>query len=178
MSGYDYIVPPRSWDAIAMKATEVRCFAGREADPYFPIMDFLELVMDQRLGLIRLEVGSREDMRGSEGHTCPKGEFIELREDVYAAAWRGDGRARFTAAHELGHLFLHTNVPLARAEDSRAERPFRLSEPQANQFAAELLMPRSFFSRHDDESAVMERHGVSREAAGNRLAFLVKKGRI
>jgi len=97
---------------------------------------------------------------------------------MYEAAWAGDGRARFTAAHELGHLVMHTNIPLARAKPEERIKPFRRSEPQANQFAAELLMPPRFFLLDDDERTVMERHGVSWEAAKNRLEYLRNKEKI
>ena len=115
MSGYDFKVPPLSWDQIERVTDELRRDLGLTDVPAIPIMDVLERVLDQRLNVVRLEIGSKADMREAEGHTCPNGEFIELREDVYEAAWSGDGRARFTAAHELGHYVLHTDIPLARA---------------------------------------------------------------
>ena len=59
-------------------------------------------------------------------------------------------RQRFTIAHEIGHLLLHGDEevhidekrPLARRDElsSKAEDP---REIEANQFAAELLMPES-----------------------------------
>lgn len=58
-----------------------------------------------------------------------------------------DNRKRFTIAHELGHLHLHSDevhfderAPLARRDglSSKATDP---KEIEANQFAAELLMP-------------------------------------
>jgi len=56
-------------------------------------------------------------------------------------------RQRFTVAHELGHLLLHGyTTPHAdrsfKFRDSRATEGGAIEEIQANQFAAELLMPR------------------------------------
>ena len=56
-------------------------------------------------------------------------------------------RQRFTIAHELGHLLLHgyTTAHADRAfkfRDARSSEGSALEEIQANQFAAELLMPR------------------------------------
>jgi Zn-dependent peptidase ImmA (M78 family) len=56
-------------------------------------------------------------------------------------------RQRFTIAHELGHIFLHSfTTPHAdrafRFRDARSSEGSALEEVQANQFAAELLMPR------------------------------------
>jgi Zn-dependent peptidase ImmA (M78 family) len=56
-------------------------------------------------------------------------------------------RRRFTIAHELGHILLHGyTAPHAdrtfRFRDARSSEGSALEEIQANQFAAELLMPR------------------------------------
>ncbi len=52
-------------------------------------------------------------------------------------------RARFTIAHELGHYYLHMDD----SADGKVITSFRMDqspiETQANQFAAELLMPES-----------------------------------
>jgi hypothetical protein len=57
-------------------------------------------------------------------------------------------RQRFTIAHELGHLLIHKySTPHAdgryqvRFRDERSARGSVLEEIEANQFAAELLMP-------------------------------------
>jgi len=177
MSGNGHIVPPMSWAKIEQVTNDLRSQFGLVDEPYFPIMNFLEHFMD-RHGFFRLEVGSHAEMRDDEGRACPRGEFIELREDVYEKAWDGDGRARFTVAHELGHWCLHSNVVLPRAKHEVEIPHFRLSEPQANQFAAGLLMPDFIFGPEDMEQVVMRRHGVSYEAAKTRLRYLRGKGKI
>lgn len=174
----DYIVPPRSWDGIRSEVTSIRDRFGLSGHAFFPVIDLIEKVLDHRLNLVCFEIGTYEEMSGAEGLTCPNGDFIQLREDVYELACSGDGRARFTAAHELGHFFMHTNVPHTRKPLGKSIETYRLAEPQANQFAAELLMPDSFFSSDDDEETVAGRHGVSLEAARHRLRYLNKKGRL
>src|SRR5690606_27095607 len=60
-------------------------------------------------------------------------------------------RQRFTVAHELGHLLLHADEefhidekrPLARRDAVSSQAPDP-RECEANQFAAELLMPAAF----------------------------------
>lgn len=64
----------------------------------------------------------------------------------------GVDRRRFTIAHELGHFFLHNKQTIHVDDLDTAEMVFyrdenssqatHLNEIQANQFAAELLMPR------------------------------------
>lgn len=169
ISGADYVVPPRSWGEIGDIADTLRENFGLSGNPYFPVVEFIEEILDYRLGFVRFEVGTKVEMEGAEGFTCPKGKFIMLREDVYENACTGEGRARFTAAHELGHLILHTSVPLARTSVMGEYPPFRLAEPQANRFAAELLMPRDFLRPDDDAISVSKRHGVSTKSAQYRI---------
>ena len=52
-------------------------------------------------------------------------------------------RARFDAAHELGHLILHRNVERRRLNDSK---DWKLLEDQAHRFASAFLMPAKTFS--------------------------------
>lgn len=174
MSGQDYIVPPLSWAAIGVMTDNIRVQFSLSPQPVFPVMEFLEIVLDQKLGVVRLELGDENEMGPYEGLTDPKGDFIRLREDVYEKAWAGDGRARFTVAHELGHFFLHTNIPMARASPNANVKPFRRCEPQANQFAAEILMPRYFMRVGDTIGSVMDRHSVSQEAARLRIKYMSK----
>jgi len=178
MSGTNFIVPPRSWDSIREQAEHIRQTLGLGEVPVFPVIDVIERVMVPHADGFHFIVGDDEMMAGAEGYTAPDGSFIMLHEKVYAAALRMDGRARFTAAHELGHWFMHTNVPLARASDNEAVKPFRLSEPQANQSAAEILMPIGMISRGDMPATVAARFAVSLEAAEYRTEYLRSKGLI
>ncbi|HUD90815.1 ImmA/IrrE family metallo-endopeptidase [Sphingobium sp.] len=178
MSGQNFIVPPRNWNAIEKSAQDWRAAFNLENAAHTPIMEMMEKVLDQTLGLFQFVIEERSVMGAAEGYTDPNGEFIMLREDVYRGAWNGDPRDRFTAAHEFGHWAMHTNVPLARATSDRKVEPFRLSEPQANHFASSLLMPAQFFSLWDTPQSVMNRHGVSYQAASNRIDYLKRKGMI
>jgi len=175
MSSQNYIVPARSWDNIGHIADVIRVQFSLSDEPSFPVMDFLERVLVQRMGEVDLVIKTQQEMGEFEGFTDPKGQFIVLREDVYENAWEGNGRDRFTVAHELGHYFLHTGIPMARAVPEATVKPFRLSEPQANQFAAELLMPRQFLKSTDSAQDIIDRHGVSLNAASNRIRFMNKK---
>jgi Zn-dependent peptidase ImmA (M78 family) len=63
-------------------------------------------------------------------------------------------RQRFTIAHELAHLVLHKNEelhvdehPPIRFRDKTSSRAVDRTEIEANQFAAELLMPYDFLTR-------------------------------
>jgi Zn-dependent peptidase ImmA (M78 family) len=177
MAVADFIVPPKSWDQIAGIADDFRQQLGIDSKPYTPVMEVIESVLVNQLELFDLEIDEQAELGAAEGFTKPDGSLIILREDVYIAACNGDGRARFTAAHELGHWLMHTNIPMARAE-VRSIKPYLLAEPQANAFAAELLMPRRFLTSSDTAPIISERHGVSLEAAQHRISFLKKRGLI
>lgn len=169
MQAGDFIVPPRSWRNIGQVAGSLRESLGLSKQPLVPTVEIIEGVLDQRLNLLSFQVGSHKEMGSAEGYTCPNGTFIMLREDVYEKACDGEPRARFTTIHELGHWAMHTNIPLARAHKGQNVAPYKLAEPQANQFAAEFLMPASFVSSSDAVGDLMTRFGVSYEAARLRL---------
>jgi Zn-dependent peptidase ImmA (M78 family) len=72
-----------------------------------------------------------------------EGKWVILVNQDHAPA-----RQRFSVAHELGHLFLHQyRVPHAdrtlKLRDAQSSEGSAFEEIEANQFAAELLMPRA-----------------------------------
>jgi Zn-dependent peptidase ImmA (M78 family) len=99
-------------------------------------------------------------------------------------------RQRFTIAHELGHLILHKDENLHVDEKSpigfrneESSRATKDTEIEANQFAAELLMPVDLLAKEikslpddmDAEDAVSElanRFQVSEQAMTLRLTRL------
>ncbi len=99
-------------------------------------------------------------------------------------------RQRFTIAHEIGHLLLHPErsyldrrlIP-SYYRDDKSGTAESLVEIQANQFAADLLMPKSLLRRalgkdgidleeEDSVSRLAKRFGVSRQALTYRLINL------
>ncbi len=103
------------------------------------------------------------------------------------------GRRRFSIAHELGHFILHhsdlhvtddSSLQMSiKYRDSKSSTGEHLEEVEANQFAAELLMPLDIIDRYikkaeikvfnEDTIAVLaEFLEVSREAISIRLAKL------
>lgn len=100
------------------------------------------------------------------------------------------GRQRFTIAHELGHLILHKDEmlhvdekPPIRFRNEESSRATNAAEIEANQFAAELLMPIELLSKEieslsDDMEAeeavsdLADRFQVSEQAMTLRLTRL------
>ncbi|WP_439835929.1 ImmA/IrrE family metallo-endopeptidase [Aeromonas caviae] len=166
MSGPIYRVPPLSRASIRELALTVRQVLGVDS-LHFPIMQVLEFVLPSLEKDYVFEVGSLGDMGSNHGLTYPESKTIILREDVYEKALAGSGRDRMTAAHELGHLLLHSNVALARADGMKDIKIYESSEWQANCFGGELLIPASHRSEivMMDVSKIAERCEVSLEAA-------------
>ena len=108
----------------------------------------------------------------------------------YASSIESDGRRRFTIAHEFGHYLIHRqkypNGFECRPEDMAAwDSEYNRIEAEANQFAANLLMPLDDFRNQinpkapadlDDLGKCAERYGVSLMAATLRwLSFTQRR---
>lgn len=87
-----------------------------------------------------------EPLTGADGRLVRLGDrgVIRVREDIPEL-----GRRRFVIAHELGHLLLSHGSDILKLCDEgdllewvKSQRPY---ENDANEFAAELLMPEDFF---------------------------------
>jgi Zn-dependent peptidase ImmA (M78 family) len=105
-------------------------------------------------------------------HTVPA---IDFRVDVYERLCAGDERARFTAAHELGHLFLHSGQSRPRAVAPIRPNTIplsRSSEGQANAFAASFLMPESIVRQFSTPTDLASGCKVSLKAADTRMREL------
>lgn len=112
------------------------------------------------------------NMCGTEAMTIVQQNTITVcvPEEIYERARHGNGRCRFTLAHELAHVVMHSSdkVVLARYKDSTYEtKPYDQAynaETQANKFAAELLAPiNQVHGLRVNE--IMNKYGVSRTVA-------------
>ncbi len=160
-----FIVPPRKKSDIYKIATDIRnCFRSLISEEgRLPIDVIYELLPDMLPGFV-CEVMEPWQMGLDHGRTFPSRQTIWLREDVYDGMCQGKGRDRFTAAHELGHFFLHQNVSFARAMDS-STKIYCNSEWQANTFASALLIDEVLLSQCRSLQEVVERFGVTADAA-------------
>jgi len=108
----------------------------------------------------------------SEGALQPLG-------DGHAIVVRGassEHRRRFTIAHEIGQFVLHPGR-LAPERGGAVNQAWQELEREADQFAAELLMPEGLVreavvEQGDDASRLADRFDVSRQAMQTRLRRL------
>ncbi len=112
---------------------------------------------------------------------------IEVDPQTYDKLERGDGRARFTIAHELGHAFLHCDVMRKTClhrdtkfmvlQELGHHKPQCDTECQADAFAGALLMPApalwklGAFHLQCMTPQIAERFSVSKLAAEIRLRY-------
>lgn len=133
------VAKPRSREKIRRIADIVRAVSK---DICFPVVHFLEYVMPQIYDGFYLEIVEDSELPDCLAKTIPKEKRILVREDVYNGAIAGNGRDRFTLAHEIGHYFLHQDIEVAYHRRLENLVTYKDPEWQANVFAAELLMPR------------------------------------
>lgn len=131
---------------------------------------------------ITYDVLEADEMPHEDVEACwdPESMTMHIRSDVFEKACWADPRARFTIRHELGHGLLGHRRTINRSGIDRELKVYEDSEWQANQFAAELLMPLDVIRSKQLNTAIkIETHfRVSHQAAALRLKQLEKRGEL
>ena len=131
----------------------------------FPIGKFLEFQLEEMTGY-SFEVSDNLPF-GVEGRTCFSEKSVILSDATYCGMCRGDGRDRFTAAHELGHVVLHADY-LKSFQDNGAKeimlhrgqiQTYCDPDWQAEAFASAILLPKKvvfqlFFKESRSEAEI------------------------
>lgn len=126
---------------IAALAAKLRSELNLAPHKRFPIVPFLEFQLTDLWKDFRLVIESDDDFEelvlATAKNEPPE---ITVRESVYQHAVNGSAVARVILAHELGHVILrHGSNPHQIKSDE--QEGFSVVEWQADEFAAELLMP-------------------------------------
>lgn len=131
---------------------------------------------------ITYDVLEPDEMPHSDVEACwdPESVTMHIRSDVFEGACWNDPRARFTVMHELGHGLLAHRRTINRAGADRKPKVYEDSEWQANQFAAEILMPLEAIISHGLKTAleIQTHFNVSNQAAMRRFSQLEKRGEL
>ena len=135
---------PLSRKRIRWLANNLRKAFNLQDEIYLPIVLILEAL--EREGHFSLERTAINEMPRAFGEYIPSEKILRIREDIYLDAADGDGFARSTCAHELGHFIMgHGEEPIKfsrHANSTAIIKPYEDSEWQANAFAGELLVPK------------------------------------
>lgn len=171
-----YRVPPKTRAAIRQVAGSLRAYLG-ENGAYVDVARLIEHKLMENFGVV-FAVMDADVLGPDEGRSYPDKLRLELRSDVYDALIAGRPRARYTALHEVGHLFLHQGIPLRRSPGTATHRHFEDSEWQADNFASEFLMPVEHMLRLVPRTAATasKEFNVSMRAALVRVAVLKNEG--
>jgi len=131
-------VSPLSRVNIRKITTSIKEQFNIPTDKPFPILRFFEFVLTG-LGL-EYEIVPDEEMMGVYAEAIPEKGLLRISESTYNGAYSGVPRDRFTIAHEIGHLLMHTPDRVVFTRTKNEIKPYENPEWQANTFAGELLV--------------------------------------
>ena len=182
----DHWVPARSVQQIELVAAEIR--QKLQAHSYkIDIISIIEFDIPKALDLFECLIVPIESAPNyfASARIIPVDEsrtfvgILEIREDVYEFAKRGDAESIWTIAHELGHLFLnHMRLEREVTPQIRATlinmQAYHSAEWQADAFAASFLMPATICSPLSTQT-IFIKFPVSLAAAEKRREALARK---
>lgn len=157
-------VQKRTARQIEKLADSIRTELGVGPSDRIAMRPILDHYLDDIVPDAYLVVAYDNEMDGAEGRTDWLEPVITLSASTYSKLRKSDPRARSTAAHELGHLLMHTRQHVFHYRTKSKDRCVD-PEWQANTFAAALLMPRHAFLKMKTVRQAMKAFGVSRGAA-------------
>lgn len=160
-----YKAKPLSRNYIRNQARILRKQFNLQNEPYFPVVRFVEQVIPLIDENFDLQIVEERDLdQNTYALTYPDESVMKIREDVYCKAIQGDGRARFTIAHEIYHYLSHYKERLCFARSTEKIPSYMDPEWQANTFAGELLVSYDI-CKDMDVDEIVERCGVSWQCA-------------
>lgn len=170
----DYIVDQRSDAQIRSIAKRARSsFAVVTEDRVDLLACLKKISINTEYGdkALKFERRADSEMPAAEGMTIfsPREVTIVLPERTISALKFGQGRARNTVAHEIGHAVMHQGPPLHRGAVSKEKfkwlPPYRSAEHQAKVFASAFLVDDGIALKLADEIEIAIRFGISEESA-------------
>ncbi len=116
-------------------------------------------------------------LKETAAFAVPDKKLIVIRQDIYENLERHDSFARYTVVHEFAHIYLEHAVSLHRGAILGEHKWWEDSEWQANNLAAEMLMPVDAVKRLGGKPLLLQSDcGVSSRAATYRIDTLLKEG--
>ena len=171
MAEFRRVVGARSRKDIEGLASRVRAGLGLGPHDYVNMANLVDLGLAGLFDDYEMHIAENKKLGAAEAVTDLNRPVITFSERTYDLLCRDDRRARMTAAHEVGHLLMHSQQPVGLAF-LRKDDPLIDPERQADVFAAAFLMPEIAFRKAKTIEAAMDMFGVSRDAASYRARTL------
>lgn len=134
------IVDPVSSKDLEFFARNIREKFGLADKAFFPVLEFLEVALPRAVNGFTYDIVEDHEIIGAYANYNPVTKVMKIRNSTYEGAFNGNGRDRFTIAHEIGHALLHDEASYNRVSDDINVPAYRNPEWQANTFASYLLM--------------------------------------
>lgn len=154
---------PMVREQIEEAAWSARAACGLAPFDRAPMARILEFVLPELIPTFELRVIETQKLGQAEAITDASRPIITFGAATYTGLCKDQARSRMTAAHELGHLLLHTGQTGFAFLKKR--HPSFDPERQADIFAAAFLMPECAFRRMKSIREAMRTFGVSKDAA-------------
>ena len=117
------------------------------------------------------------ELQNTAAFTIPDKKLIVLKNSIYDKLAVDDPFSRYTVVHEFSHIILNHSVTLHRDAVLGEHAWYEDSEWQANNLAAEILMPVDVIQKYSGTPMlIMDVCGVSSQAIIYRLNNLEKEG--
>lgn len=171
MSDY-YEANPRSIEQIRFLAKIARTIINVDIHEEMNLLNVLDLMCFKfKHKKFSYEIVADDDKTFSEdeeAHTDISIGKIYIKESVYCDLKTPYSRSNFTIAHELGHFYLHHISGFVLPRTTKPDKVYLNPEWQADQFAAEFLMPLEGIKDLSSDE-IMDKYNVSRQAAETRI---------
>lgn len=139
---YNFIVEAKSRESIRYIAKTVRKYLGIEDAYYVDIVALLD-ILSKNIKAFSYEVVPNNVLpRKVFATTDVISGKVRIKQSIFDKACDGDGFARFTIAHEIGHFVLLGLLGFELTRTFTNEKPKTYNDPewQADCFAGEFLM--------------------------------------
>lgn len=114
---------------IAGRVRQLLSVVGAPVKGAIDIVEVTDIHLPQLMDHFCLDIVPDGSIGTDYARTYSDKNLIQVQDSVYEGALRGNGRDRFTLAHELGHLYLHRGMAgYSRAAISSGHKPYEDSE--------------------------------------------------
>lgn len=123
-------------------------------DPYIDMEELVEMLIAMEVVVV-CESGDKR-LEGKYALTYPDRNLMLLSEDTYLGACNGNGRDRFTIAHEIGHLLMHKNQFAFARLTTGNHKVYEDAEWQADTFASHFLIDNEHLGNYPSSAITAE----------------------